>query len=246
MIRPAQCPAPVPDNVKHDTHNVAQSLDSVRANIRAHEQRYAREPGSVELLAVSKKKPVSAIKEAITAGQLAFGENYVDEAVEKILTINQPDLQWHYIGAIQSRKTAQIAQHFQWAHGVDRLKIATRLAQQRPPTMAPLNICLQVNLDNEPGKSGVSLAQVPALALACAELQGVTLRGLMAIPAPRHEQVEQRQVFAQLSKCLSSLQRDLPALDTLSMGMSADMEAAIAQGATIVRVGTAIFGAREP
>ena len=181
----------------------------------------------------------------MAAGQLAFGENYVDEGVEKILSISEPDLEWHFIGAIQSRKTAQIAEHFQWAHGIDRLKTARRLSGQRPEGKDALNICIQVNLDNEPGKAGVSLTEVASLAQACEQLPGLRLRGLMAIPAPRSELDDQRAVFATLRRCFESLQSNFGSMDTLSMGMSGDMEAAIAEGATIVRVGTAIFGARD-
>ena len=230
--------------MNEDTSQVASALASVRSDIKDAEQRHARETGSVQLLAVSKRKPISAIRAAIAAGQQAFGENYVDEGVEKILAINEPGLEWHFIGAIQSRKTAQIAEHFQWAHGVDRLKIAKRLSEQRPEGKDALNICIQVNLDNEPGKAGVSLEDVPALAQACEQLPGLRLRGLMAIPAPRSEFDDQRAVFATLRRRYESLQSDFASMDTLSIGMSGDMQAAIAEGATIVRVGTAIFGAR--
>lgn len=227
------------------TLDITSTLRSVRTQISEHEVRYERTHDSVQLLAVSKKKPASAVIAAAGAGQVAFGENYVDEGVAKILEINNPALIWHYIGAIQSRKTALIAEHFQWAHGVDRLKIAKRLAEQRPEQLPPLNICLQVNLDNEASKAGISVEELPELAAQCATLTGITLRGLMAIPAPRQRLDEQRAVLARLRLCLESLQQHQPELDTLSMGMSGDMEAAIAEGATIVRVGTAIFGARD-
>lgn len=233
------------DNVTDNTSLVARSLEQVRSEIHAHELRYERQPGSVTLMAVSKKKPVSAIRDAIAADQRVFGENYVEEGVEKIQELADASLEWHFIGAIQSRKTAQIAEHFDWAHGVDRVKVARRLADQRPAGLPPLNVCLQVNLDNEPGKAGVGIDEVAELAGECANFDGITLRGLMAIPAPRTELAAQRKAFARLAACLSSLRNDLPSLDTLSMGMSADMEAAVAEGATIVRVGTAIFGARE-
>ncbi|WP_088921700.1 YggS family pyridoxal phosphate-dependent enzyme [Granulosicoccus antarcticus] len=223
---------------------VASALETVRQDISTHAQHYGRTAQSIQLLAVSKRKPVSAIREAIDAGQRAFGENYLDEAVEKILSIDDAELQWHFIGAIQSRKTASIAEHFHWAHGVDRLKVAQRLSDQRPASSAPLNICLQVNIDNETGKAGASFADIRQLAADCAVLPGIVLRGLMAIPAPRTELSEQRQAFARLRECLNSLQSEHPGMDTLSMGMSGDLEAAIAEGATIVRVGTAIFGAR--
>ena len=225
--------------------SVAAALDNVRTSIANFESRYQRNSGSVELLAVSKKKPVSAIREAIVAGQSAFGENYVDEGVAKIKQISDGQITWHYIGAIQSRKTLQIAEYFHWAHGVDRIKIARRLAEQRPQGKPPLNICLQVNLDNEPSKAGVSLDAVLPLAAQCSELEGISLRGLMAIPAPRETLQEQRAVLAKLRALMQTMQADYPSLDTLSMGMSNDLEAAIAEGATMVRVGTAIFGARQ-
>lgn len=227
------------------TLNIEAALATVRLQIARFEEQYERRAGSVQLLAVSKKKPVSAIHAAMAAGQTAFGENYVDEGVEKIREIDDSSLVWHYIGAIQSRKTALIAEHFHWAHGVDRLKIARRLAEQRPAHLPDLNICLQINLDNEPTKAGITLEELPELAAQCSTLSGIKLRGLMAIPAPRKLLSEQREVLSRLSTALQSLQSDHPDLDTLSMGMSADMEAAIAEGATMVRVGTAIFGARD-
>lgn len=227
------------------TSSIAQSLQHVREELTLFERRYSRESGGVKLLAVSKRKPVTAIMEAIAAGQRSFGENYVDEGVEKIVVLADPSLEWHFIGAVQSRKCADIATHFQWAHGIDRLKVATRLSAHRPDNMPPLNICLQVNLDNESNKAGVAEDQLTELALACSLLPGITLRGLMAIPAPRQQLDDQRQVFARLHSCLSALKSEIPELDTLSMGMSSDLEAAVAEGATIVRVGTAIFGARD-
>ncbi len=234
-----------PQTSTNPSTDVASALAKVQENIRIQAERHGRAPDSVQLLAVSKRKPVSAIKTAIQAGQRAFGENYVDEGVEKILALNDATLQWHFIGAIQSRKTASIAEHFQWAHGVDRLKVARRLSEQRPEGMAPLNICLQVNTDNEAGKAGVTFDEVSQLADNCAGLAGISLRGLMAIPAPRTEFEQQRAVFARLHDCLESLKQAHPQMDTLSMGMSADMEAAIAEGATLVRIGTAIFGQRD-
>ena len=224
---------------------IAQALTAVRSQVRNFEQQYQREPDAVLLLAVSKKKPLSAIQEAIIAGQRDFGENYVDEGVAKILEIDDASLIWHFIGAIQSRKTSQIAEHFHWAHGIDRLKIVRRLSEQRPDHLPPLNICLQVNLDNEVSKAGVAIDDVAELAAQCATLPNLRLRGLMAIPAPRETLEAQRKVLARLSNAMQLLKVDHPSLDTLSMGMSADMQAAIAEGATIVRVGTAIFGARD-
>ena len=227
------------------TSLIAQNLQAVADQLVSYEHRYERTPGSVQLLAVSKRKPLSAIEAAIASGQRSFGENYVEEGVGKITALADSSIEWHFIGAIQSRKCASIAQHFQWAHGVDRLKVATKLSAQRPESSAALNICLQVNLDDEDAKAGVVIDEVRALAVHCAELPGICLRGLMAIPAPRSDLHSQRKVFARLQQCLVSLQADFPTMDTLSMGMSADLEAAVAQGATIVRVGTAIFGARD-
>jgi len=231
--------------VINNTTSIANNLNNLRRQISAHELTYHRQPGSVSLLAVSKRKPVADIRQAIAAGQRAFGENYVDEAVTKILEIADDTLEWHYIGAIQSRKTAQIAKHFSWAHGVDRLKIANRLSEHRPDHLPPLNVCLQLNLDNEASKAGIGLQQLPELAAACSELSGIRLRGLMAIPAPRTEFDTQRELFAQVREALATLTQTIPQLDTLSMGMSADLQAAIAEGASIVRIGTAIFGLRE-
>ena len=193
----------------------------------------------------ARRSPSSAIREAIVAGQRDFGENYVDEGVAKILEIDDASLVWHFIGAIQSRKTAQIAEHFHWAHGIDRLKIARRLSDQRPAHLPPLNICLQVNLDNEASKAGIAIDDIAELAEQCTTLANLRLRGLMAIPAPRETLEEQRKVLASLHSAMEQLKVEHPSLDTLSMGMSADMQAAIAEGATIVRVGTAIFGSRD-
>lgn len=227
------------------TPSLPNALKQVTQQILEFAEKYDREPNSVKLLAVSKRKPVSAILAAIQAGQRSFGENYVDEGVEKIQSLANETLDWHFIGAIQSRKCQLIAEHFDWVHSVDRLKVAKRLSASRSSDKPPLNICLQVNLDNEESKSGVSIDDIEELALACSLLPGIRVRGLMAIPAPRVDFQEQRNVFAELRNLLSSLQVSFPELDTLSMGMSGDMEAAISEGATIVRVGTAIFGARD-
>lgn len=227
------------------TVRIADNLASTRSEISEYERRYLRSAGSVNLLAVSKKKPISAIESALAAGQSAFGENYVDEGVEKVRSLTGKPIEWHFIGAIQSRKCRQIAEHFQWVHSVDRLKVAQKLSAARPESLPALQFCLQINLDLEASKAGIRIEEVADLAQQCAELPRLRLRGLMAIPAPRQSLQQQRQVFAQLANCLKSLQETLPHLDTLSMGMSADIEAAIAEGSTIVRVGTAIFGARD-
>ena len=227
------------------TSSIPIALQQVTQQITEFAQKHDRKMETVSLLAVSKRKPVSAIQLAIDAGQRSFGENYVDEGVEKIQTLADDTLDWHFIGAIQSRKCQLIATHFDWVHSVDRLKVAKRLSDSRPPDRGPLNICLQVNLDNEDSKSGVLTDQIGELAAACSVLPGLRVRGLMAIPAPRDDFQQQRNVFATLRELLNTLQVNFPELDTLSMGMSGDMEAAICEGATIVRVGTAIFGARD-
>jgi len=231
--------------------SVRTALPQVQAQIRAHERTWGREPDSVRLLAVGKKKPVHDLREAIDAGQRHFGENYLDEASGKIEAIGRsaPDgsgLQWHYIGAIQSRKAADIAERFDWVHSVDRLKVANKLSQRRRQTHdEPLSVCLQVNPDGEASKAGVLPAELDELADAVARLPGLRLRGIMAIPAPRAAFEEQRAVFATLHALQRSLAERHPDVDTLSCGMSADLEAAIAEGATLVRVGTALFGARD-
>lgn len=213
--------------------------------IRELEVRYSRPERSVSLLAVSKRKPISAIEAAASVGQADFGENYPDEGIAKVQALPHLKLRWHFIGAVQSRKTGVIAEHFDWVHSVDRLKVARRLSAQRNPAATPLNVCLQVNIDGEASKSGVSLDELEPLMLQCADLPNLRLRGLMAIPAIRAELSEQRAPFAKLRTALDTLKKRQPTLDTLSMGMSGDLEAAIAEGATIVRVGTAIFGERD-
>ena len=204
-----------------------------------------RPADQIRLLAVSKTKPVEAILEAAAAGQRDFGENFVQEGLQKIENCGRDDLVWHFIGHLQSNKTRPVAEHFDWIHTVDRLKIARRLSEQRPPLAPPLNVCIEVNVDAEPSKSGVSPEALPALARDIAALPRLKLRGLMCLPAIREGFDEQRRPFAALRRLLESLNEEGMALDTLSMGMSADYAAAIQEGATIVRVGTAIFGARE-
>jgi len=223
---------------------VGDAVERVTQDIRRLEREYHRKAGSVSLLAVSKTKPIEAIEAAFAAGQRDFGENYLDEAINKIHAINNHAYVWHFIGGIQSRKTQAIAENFDWVHSVDRIKIINRLAAQRPAELPPLNICLQVNVDNEPSKSGATPAELEELAHACAAHSQLKLRGLMAIPAPRDSIDEQRKPFAQLASMFASLHQAHPELDTLSIGMSGDLPAAIAEGATIVRVGTALFGQR--
>ena len=195
-------------------------------------------------LAASKTRSPAEVAAAYHCGLRHFGENYVQEGVDKIIALRELDICWHFIGPIQSNKTRAIAQHFDWVHSVDRLKIAKRLSEQRPAGSRPLQLCLQVNISQEESKSGVRLEALPALASAVAGLPGIQLRGLMAIPAPSDNFEDQRAAFAPLREALEALRGDLPNLDTLSMGMSGDLEAAICEGATIVRVGTDIFGPR--
>jgi len=227
--------------------DVTENLNRVRERIVTACAACGRAPDAVALLAVSKTRPAEDLRTAFGVGQRDFGENYLQEALEKQAQLSDLPIVWHFIGPLQSNKSRAVAEHFDWMHTVDRLKIAQRLSDQRPAALAPLNICLQVNIDAEDSKSGATPAELPALAAAVAELPNLRLRGLMAIPAPRSDVAEQRQPFEQLAALLQQLREQLPGqpLDTLSMGMSGDMEAAIAGGATVVRIGTDIFGARN-
>lgn len=226
---------------------IAQRLQHVRERIVTAERQFQRVPGSVRLLAVSKTRPLADLRAVIAAGQTLLGESYLQEALEKIRALPDLPVEWHFIGPIQSNKTREIAANFAWVHSVDRLKIARRLSEQRPLGLPPLNVCLQVNISGETSKSGVSLSELAALAGQIAQLPGLSLRGLMAIPAPCTGIERQRLALRPLRLALEALRTstELP-LDTLSMGMSADLEAAIAEGATVVRVGTDIFGPRLP
>jgi pyridoxal phosphate enzyme (YggS family) len=222
---------------------IADRLQHLLERIHSAELSAGRAEGGVALLAVSKTQPAPVIREAVAAGQLAFGENYLQEALAKQDALaDLPELVWHFIGPIQSNKTRPIAERFDWVHTVDRLRIAERLSQQRPADKPPLNVCLQVNVSGEATKSGVTLAALPELAAAVAQLPRIRLRGLMAIPAPASGLERQRIPFRMLREAMAALA--LPGLDTLSMGMSDDLEAAILEGATLVRIGTAIFGPR--
>ncbi|MWV10695.1 YggS family pyridoxal phosphate-dependent enzyme [Pseudomonas sp. R-28-1W-6] len=221
---------------------IAENIAKVRERIREAAQASQRDSATIGLLAVSKTKPAAAIREAHAAGVRDFGENYLQEALGKQLELADLDLIWHFIGPIQSNKTKPIAEHFAWVHSVDRLKIAERLAAQRPAGLPPLNICLQVNVSGEASKSGCTPEQLPALAQAVTQLPQLRLRGLMTIPEPTDDAVEQHAAFARLRELRDRLD---PGLDSLSMGMSHDLEAAIAEGATWVRIGTALFGARD-
>ncbi len=225
--------------------SVADHINSVRDNIAHIEQTYRRAPGSVQLLAVSKTKPSSLIRAAAAEGQIAFGENYVEEGIEKSIELKALNLTWHYIGHIQSNKTKPIASHYDWVQSVDRLKIATRLAEHRSADQKPLNVCIQLKLDDEDSKSGCSTTELESLAEFIDSAPTLTLRGIMTIPAPRENLEQQREVFAELHRWYQTLQSNHSDVDTLSMGMSGDMEAAIAEGATMVRIGTAVFGKRD-
>jgi pyridoxal phosphate enzyme (YggS family) len=204
-----------------------------------------RDASAVRLLAVSKKQPVASILAAAEAGQRDFGENFVQEGIEKIDAIDRDDLGWHFIGHLQTNKTRAVAERFDWVHTVDRLRIAQRLSQQRPAHRADLSICLQVNIDNEAGKSGVACHDVLPLARSVAELPRIRLRGLMCLPAIRQGFAAQREPFAILRQLFATLEQDGLPVDTLSMGMSDDFRAAVFEGSTIVRIGTALFGARQ-
>jgi pyridoxal phosphate enzyme (YggS family) len=221
---------------------IAENISTLAERIHSAAQAVQRDPASVGLLAVSKTKPASDLREAYDAGLRDFGENYLQEALGKQAELSDLPLIWHFIGPIQSNKTRAIAEHFAWVHSVDRLKIAQRLSEQRPPELPPLNICIQVNVSGEASKSGCDPEDLPALAQAISVLPNLKLRGLMAIPEPTDDRDEQNASFAAVSTLQAQL--GLP-LDTLSMGMSHDLEAAIAQGATWVRIGTALFGARN-
>ncbi len=224
---------------------ISANLQAVLARIGEAARRCGRQPEEISLLAVSKTWPGSYVQEAARAGQKAFGENYVQEGVDKVRETALPDLEWHFIGPLQSNKTRLVAEAFHWVHSVDRLKIAERLSQQRPAHLPPLQICLQVNISNEDSKSGVPEEDVASLAQQIAYLPRLKLRGLMTIPAPAPEFAQQRAPFRRLRELYEQLNRHGFALDTLSMGMSNDIEAAIAEGSTLVRVGTAIFGERK-
>ena len=221
---------------------IADNIGLVSQRIRAAADAVQRDANSIHLLAVSKTKPAQAVREAYAAGMCNFGENYLQEALGKQAELTDLPLSWHFIGPIQSNKTRAIAENFAWVHSVDRLKIAQRLSEQRPADLPPLNICIQVNVSGETSKSGCTPADLPALAQAISALPRVKLRGLMAIPEPTEDRAAQDAAFATVRDLQASL--NLP-LDTLSMGMSHDLESAIAQGATWVRIGTALFGARD-
>lgn len=223
---------------------IADNLAAVQTRIAHAARACGRDPRGIQLLAVSKTQSPQAVREAAQAGQHDFGENYVQEALDKQISVANPALIWHFIGPIQSNKTRAIAENFAWVHSVDRLKIAQRLSAQRPANAPPLNVCIEINVSGEASKSGVSAEAAGGLAEQMAALPQLRLRGLMAIPAPTSDVQQQHAAFAQVRVLFDALNQRGLNLDTLSMGMSDDMEAGIAEGATIVRIGTAIFGAR--
>jgi len=225
-------------------NQIPDRLAQVRKRIAEAALACGRDPEEISLLAVSKTKPVADVLSAYEAGQRAFGENYLQDALPKIRAAQEPGIEWHFIGRLQSNKTADISRHFAWVHGLDRLKHAKRLSAQRPADLPPLQVCLQVNLSGEASKGGVTPAGLTELAAEVAGLPRLRLRGLMTMPDPGTDPVDQRAVFAGLRRLLEQLRAGGLALDTLSMGMSGDMEAAITEGSTMVRIGTDIFGAR--
>ncbi len=228
--------------------SVALRIETVRVRLAQACQAAGRASEAVRLLAVSKTFGPDAVLQAVQAGQTAFGENYIQEGVDKVLALRaagHPELEWHCIGPIQSNKTRLVAEYFDWVHTVDRLKVAQRLSDQRPAHLPPLQVCVQVNVDGGANKSGVVPGELAALAAEVAQLPRLQLRGLMCIPEPAPRFEEQCAVFAQAQALFAALQAQGLAVDTLSMGMSDDLEAAVASGSTMVRVGSAIFGARE-
>jgi PLP dependent protein len=224
---------------------ILSNLQAVHTEIEQAALLARRDAAKICLLAVSKRAPSSAVREAYKHGQQAFGENFVQEALDKMHDLRDLPLEWHFIGPIQSNKTRLIAENFSWVHSVDRLKIAERLSEQRPAELPPLNVCLQINVSGEASKGGVTEGEALAMARAIAILPRLKLRGLMAIPAPAEDLSAQRTPFVKMRELLAKLNQSGLNLDTLSMGMSHDLTAAIMEGATIVRVGTAIFGSRN-
>jgi pyridoxal phosphate enzyme (YggS family) len=227
-------------------------MATIQSNLQAVNERIAtacaaagRDRASVQLVAVSKTWPAAAVQEAAAAGQIDFGENYLQEALDKIAALSALRLRWHFIGPIQSNKTRPVAEHFDWVHSVDREKIAERLNAQRPEGLPALNVCIQVNISGETSKSGIEPAALGPLAREVARMPRLRLRGLMSVPEPTGDEALSRRRFASLRDLLEGLKRDGLAVDTLSMGMTADLEAAVAEGATMVRIGTAIFGSRH-
>lgn len=225
--------------------NLPENLEQVRGRIAAAAAQAGRDVRAITLLAASKAQPVESLRAAAALGIRDFGENYVREGLEKIQALRDLGLTWHFIGQVQANKTRLLAEQFDWVHGVDRERIAGRLSAQRPPHAAPLNVCLQVNVGGEASKGGASPEEVPALASAVAKLPRLALRGLMCLPPAEHDAARQRHWFARMRQLLEGVNATGLALDTLSMGMSGDLESAVLEGATMVRIGTALFGARS-
>ena len=226
-------------------NNLAERFQAAHQRVQLAAEKYGRKESEITLLAVSKTKPMQAIKQAHACGQLQFGENYVQEAVEKAQALSSLPLQWHFIGPIQSNKTRLLAEHVNWVQTIDRIKIAQRLDAQRTAHLNPINICIQVNVSREPQKAGILPEQLEETVAAIQQLPNLRLRGLMAIPQHSDIEAEQRAAFAEMYRLYEWLQSQSTGIDTLSMGMSGDLEAAIAEGSTMVRLGTALFGARE-
>lgn len=232
--------------MNHASQNtITKNIITIRSQIAEAEEKYGREPGSVQLLAVSKTRPIEDIEVAFSENQRHFGENYLQDALPKIEAMTDPSVVWHFIGPIQSNKTRQVAENFDWVHGIERLKIAQRLNDQRDESISPLNVCIQVNTSGEESKSGVTPEQVLELAKEISQLPNLKLRGLMTIPAASTDFEQQRQPFRLLRGLKDEITAQGIKLDTLSMGMTNDMQAAIAEGSTMVRIGTAIFGQRN-
>lgn len=225
--------------------DITANLAHIKQLITTYEDKYDREKNAVQLLAVSKGQALEKMQMAFAAGQKRFGESYLQEALSKMVALNDASIEWHFIGPVQSNKTRKIAEHFAWVHSLTNMKVAKRLNEQRPAYLPPLNVCIEINIDKEASKAGISIEEVLPLAHYCLNLPRLKLRGLMTIPAARDTVIEQRQTFHTLLSVWQSLREHGLALDTLSMGMSEDFEAAIAEGSTIVRIGTAIFGPRE-
>lgn len=224
--------------------DVPRHIAAVRERIRVAAHACGRNPEEITLLAVSKTQPAAVVEAALAAGQRQFGENYLQEALGKITALRGRGIDWHFIGAVQGNKTRAVAEHFSWVHTIDRERIAKRLSEQRPDNLPPLNVCIEVRLSDEPGKHGAAPAELSALAASIATLPHLRLRGLMTIPAPARDKLQQRIPFRRLRELHDALNAEGHQLDTLSMGMSDDLEAAISEGATLVRIGTAIFGSR--
>jgi len=225
--------------------NIAENLKSVKQRINAAEQKYGRKLGSVKLLAVSKTHPISPIRQALVSGQTDFGENYLQEAIDKINALKQEKITWHFIGSIQSNKTKILAEYFDWIQSLDREKVARRINEARSPELPPINVCIQVNISDEKTKSGISPFEIKNFSDYLLQLPGLRLRGLMIIPAIHSGFKEQRRSFRKANDLFQQLVLGGLDLDTLSMGMTDDLEAAIAEGSTMIRIGTAIFGPRQ-